>query len=206
MLIPAKSLPEAKTRLAGASADLEAHRRLVLAIRADTVAAARGAEGVARVLIVTDRPAASGPELTFLQSAPGLNAALTEAAAHAAAQWPQDGVVALLGDLPALRSDELARTLAQAARTPRGFVPDAAGTGTTLLAVHPGQLLAPTFGPGSAARHGADASPLDAGPGLRHDVDTAEDLEDARGYGLGEFTSRVLNAVNSSPAVQLGPA
>jgi 2-phospho-L-lactate/phosphoenolpyruvate guanylyltransferase len=206
VLIPAKSLPEAKTRLTGVSADVSAHHRLVLAIRADTLAAARAADGVARLVVVTDSPTDPGPDLSFVQTAPGLNAALAEAAADAAGRWPQDGIVALLGDLPALRPDELAETLSHAAGTARGFVPDAAGTGTTLLAVHPGVPLAPAFGLGSAARHGADASRLEAGPGLRHDVDTAEDLEDARVYGLGEFTSRVLDAANSSPTVHLGPA
>ncbi|MEO8889395.1 MAG: 2-phospho-L-lactate guanylyltransferase [Jatrophihabitantaceae bacterium] len=206
VLIPTKSLPEAKTRLTGASADSAAHHRLVRAIRADTLAAARAADGVARLVIVTDRSDDHGAELTFVQTAPGLNAALAEAAADAANRWPRDGLVALLGDLPALRPDELAHALADAARTPRSFVPDAAGTGTTLLAVHPGVLLAPAFGPGSAARHAAGAVRLDAGPGLRHDVDTADDLETARVFGLGAFTRRVLEAADSSPTVHLGPA
>lgn len=209
VLIPAKSLPEAKSRLAGATADPAGHQRLVQAIRADTRAAARAVPAVARLIVVTDRPLDSSnsdaTDLNFVQSAPGLNAALIEAAADAAQRWPEDGVVALLGDLPALRADELSDALRQAADVRRGFVPDAAGTGTTLLSALPGVGLAPAFGAGSAARHGLDAARLDAGPGLRHDVDTADDLFDAQLYGLGQFTRGALDAVESSPTVHLGP-
>jgi 2-phospho-L-lactate guanylyltransferase len=189
VLIPAKALPEAKSRLLPASADDAAHRRLVRAIRADTLAAAGAADGVARVVVVTDRPGEPG---AFVQTGTGLNAALREAARHAAASWPADGVVALVGDLPALRPVELAAALSAAAEQPRSFVADAPGTGTTLLAARPGIPLDPAFGPGSAARHRARAAGLDAGPGLRHDVDTAADLDAAATLGLGPATAAVL--------------
>ena len=55
----------------------------------------------------------------LVQNRPGLNAALAEAAAHADSTWPHDGVAALVGDLPALRSEELADALRTAARHPR---------------------------------------------------------------------------------------
>ena len=198
MLIPAKALPEAKSRLLPASVDDGAHRRLVRAIRADTLAAARAAGGVARVIVVTDRPGEPG---AFVQSAPGLNPALREAAAHASGTWPADGVVALVGDLPALRPDELAAALAAAAGQPRSYVPDAPGTGTTLLAARPGITLEPAFGAGSAARHRVVAAGLDAGPGLRHDVDTAADLIAAAELGLGPATTAVLAASSTSADV-----
>lgn len=181
-----KSLPEAKSRLLPASSDAAAHRRLVEAIRADTVAAAGAADGVARVLLVTDRP---GPAGALVQTRPGLNAALAEAAEHAANRWPEDGVAALVGDLPALQSAELADALALAAAHPRSFVSDAPGTGTTLLAARPGTPLQPAFGVESATRHASAATPLDAAPGLRHDVDTADDLVAAADLGLGPATA-----------------
>jgi 2-phospho-L-lactate guanylyltransferase len=189
VVIPAKALPEAKSRLLGATSDQAAHRRLVQSIRADTLSAARAAENVARVLIVTDRP---GEPDALVQTRPGLNAALREAAEHAADSWPADGVVALVGDLPALRPDELGAVLAAAAAHPRSFVPDAPGTGTTLLAVTPGTDLQPEFGAGSAARHAASAAVLDAGASVRHDVDTADDLRSAAVLGLGPATAAVL--------------
>lgn len=190
MLLPARAGGAAKTRLLPASADPAAHAKLVAALRSDTRAAAEATPGVARVLTVTDRPGEPG---AFVQRAPGLNAALAEAAEFAAREWPADAVVALLGDLPALRAAELAEVLTAAAAAPRSFVPDAAGTGTTLLAALPGVPLRPSFGPGSAARHAVDAVPLAAGPGLRTDVDTAADLRAAAGLGLGTATAAALN-------------
>jgi 2-phospho-L-lactate guanylyltransferase len=189
VVIPARALPDAKSRLRPASTDAESHRRLVEAIRADTAAAATAADGVARVLVVTDRP---GDSQALLQRRPGLNAALEEAAEHAARTWPDDGVAALLGDLPALRPAELTDALTAAAAHPRSFVPDAGGTGSTLLAARPGVPLRPAFGPGSAARHAAAAATLTAGPGLQRDVDTVDDLRAAADLGLGPATASAL--------------
>jgi 2-phospho-L-lactate guanylyltransferase len=190
VLVPTKSLPEAKSRLLGSS-DPESHARLVAAIRADTTAAARSARGVGRLVLVIDRAdsgtGGSGDEV-LVQSAPGLNAALREGAAFAAERWPDDGVAALVGDLPALRPDELADALEHAARTPRGYVADAPGTGTTLLTTRDAATLEPAFGDGSAARHGATAALLPAGAGLRHDVDTPADLSRALELGVGPAT------------------
>jgi 2-phospho-L-lactate guanylyltransferase len=189
VLLPARSGPGAKTRLLPASATADAHARLVAALRADTRAAALATPAVARVLPVVDKPGEPG---AFVQTAPGLNAALAEAAEHAAHEWPDDGIVALLGDLPALRPAELAAALDAAAGYPRSYVPDVGGAGTTLLAVVPGVRLEPEFGPGSAARHAARAVALAAGPGLRTDVDTATDLAAAALLGLGPATAAVL--------------
>jgi 2-phospho-L-lactate guanylyltransferase len=190
VVIPTKALPEAKSRLLPASADASAHRRLVEAIRADTVAAAAAAPVVARVVLVADRPAGPG---VLVQTEPGLNPALREAAELAATSWPEDGVAALVGDLPALRPEELDTALGAAAGHPRAFVRDCAGTGTTLLTVGPGTSLRPAFGAGSARRHAADAVEVAAGPGLRHDVDTADDLAAAATVGLGPATRAVLD-------------
>ena len=197
VVIPAKGLFGAKSRLLRASNDPAAHRELVQAIRDDTMAAARAAGGVARVLVVTDRP---GDADALVQRRPGLNNALAEAAEHAARTWPADGIAALVGDLPALAPDALTAALAQAAGHPRSYVADAAGTGTTLLAALPGTDLRPAFGPGSAARHAAEAVPLEAADSLRQDVDTAEDLWAAAELGLGPATAAVLAAHRNGPA------
>jgi 2-phospho-L-lactate/phosphoenolpyruvate guanylyltransferase len=190
VLILAKALPGAKSRLAPASADAAAHGRLVQAIRRDTADSAGAAAGVARVVLVVDR-GAPRPD-TIVQSTPGLNAAIVEATGRAAQSWPSDAIAVLVGDLPALRPHELAAALAAAQAHERSFVADRSGTGTTLLAARPGVSLRPAFGPRSAATHARDAVPLDAGPGLRHDVDTAEDLHAAAEFGLGPATSAAL--------------
>jgi 2-phospho-L-lactate/phosphoenolpyruvate guanylyltransferase len=210
VLIPAKSLPAAKSRLVGATADPAvdpaAHARLVQAIRADTIAAAQAVDAVGRVVIVTDRPAAAGSQPIVVQSRPGLNAALREGAAYAVRNWPVDGIAALVGDLPALRPHELAAALTQAAEHPRGFVADASGTGTTLLTARAGQPLDPAFGPGSAARHARAAAALAAGPGLRGDVDTAADLRAVVELGVGPATRTELSRPSQPPRVNFDSA
>jgi 2-phospho-L-lactate guanylyltransferase len=188
ILLPLKALPLAKSRLQPASTDADQHAQLVQAMRADTLTAIHAARRVARVLVIVDRPDDLHP-LALLQIGRGLNAALTEGAAYAAEHWPQDGVAALVGDLPALRADELDAALGRASDTGRAFVPDADGTGTTLLAAVPDTALAPQFGVGSAARHAASgAVAVPAGPGLRCDVDTPDDLQRAAAVGLGSTT------------------
>ena len=195
VLVPLRSLPSAKSRLASTVA-AELFESLVTAIRADTLAAVRAAEPVARVVVVGDRPADG---VTLVQTRPGLNGALRDGAAHARLHWPDDGVAALVGDLPAVRPDELAAALDAASAHPAAFVPDGPGTGTTLLTARPGNELRPLFGEGSAARHAAVATRLDGGPGLRHDVDTADDLAAAARVGLGRHTRAVLDRAGALP-------
>ena len=101
----------------------------------------------------------------------------------------------MAGDLPALRPAELALVLRAAATSGEAFVPDAAGTGTTLYAAGPGVAFRPAFGPGSRDRHlAAGAVELDLPDlrGLRQDVDTRADLELAADLGLGPRTLAAL--------------
>lgn len=193
IVVPLKALPDAKSRLAAASADPAAHADLVAAIRADTLAAA-AANG--RVLLVVDRPPATAPDWPVLvQTGPGLNQALREAADYVRSTWPADAIAALVGDLPALRAPALAAALELAAGHPRAYVADASGLGTTLLTALPGHPLEPAFGPGSATRHGRAALALPADPGLRLDVDTAADLDVARHLGLGPVTAALFGDI-----------
>ena len=196
LVVPVKVLSRAKTRLAAlAGPDRPA---LALAMAADTVVAALRCPEVARVLVVTgDRQAAAelrslGAVIVAEQPGRGLNPALRQGAARAGARWPRSGVAALAADLPALRPAELGGALQAAARWPQAFVPDAAGSGTTLYAVRPGTAFRPRFGPGSAARHqAAGAVPLTQ-PGLaslRRDVDAPPDLDAAGRLGLGSRTA-----------------
>ncbi|QSB17432.1 2-phospho-L-lactate guanylyltransferase [Natronosporangium hydrolyticum] len=201
-VIPVKRLAQAKSRLRGATGPVP-HEHLVLALAQDTVRAARACPLVAEVLVVTDDPVAAGA-LTELGArvVPDLpDAGLNPAISYAASQVSRDRpVAALTADLPALRPTELAAALRATGELAggRGFVPDAAGTGTTLLAwspdrragLEPAAGLDPRFGPGSAARHTASgAHRLTGGwPSLRRDVDTAHDLAEAARLGLGPAT------------------
>jgi 2-phospho-L-lactate guanylyltransferase len=200
VVVPAKRLPLAKTRLRPLPGVLggpprAAHDRLVLALLADTVAAALASPAVAGVLVVTDDPSAAA-EVTRLgaravpdQPDRGLNPAL----AHGARVTGGTAVAALSSDLPALRAAELTAALAAAECAPRCFVADAQGTGTTLLTAR-GTELAPAFGAGSAQRHAAGDAVLLSGdwPGLARDVDTPADLRAALALGVGPHTTALL--------------
>ncbi|MBB3678459.1 2-phospho-L-lactate guanylyltransferase [Modestobacter versicolor] len=210
VVVPAKRLVAAKTRLTPLTAALggappAGHGDLVLALLGDTVAAALRSPAVGLVLVVTDEPRAAavvtalGAETVGDEPDSGLNAALAHGAEQARLR-AAGPVAALSSDLPALRPEELTEALTAAAALPRAFVADAAGTGTTLLAVRDGELE-PRFGAGSAAAHAAGgAVPLDGGwPGLRQDVDTPADLHAACWIGVGDRTSGFLEATSWTP-------
>ncbi|WP_205730124.1 2-phospho-L-lactate guanylyltransferase [Blastococcus sp. TF02-8] len=208
VVVPAKRLAVAKTRLQPLTALPGGdHTALVLALLADTVAAALACPAVGSVVVVTDEPAAAdlvrglGARTVPDEPDRGLNPALEHGARGAG-----EAVAALSSDLPALRPAELEAALAAASTAPRCFVADAQGTGTTLLTAV-GTPLRPRFGNGSAAAHRADgAVPLHGDwPGLLRDVDTAEDLRAALALGPGPRTTELLR-VWSTLAVHLGAA
>jgi 2-phospho-L-lactate guanylyltransferase len=200
LVVPVKVLAQAKSRLTGL-AD-ERRSRLALAMAADTVEAAIRADAVAAVLVVTDdREVADtagdlGAIVLADEPAAGLNEALRHGASYARDRWPDRGVAGLAADLPALRPEELTKALTAAASLRVAFVPDAAGTGTTLYAATPGTQFRPRFGRLSGQRHLADgAAEIAAGrqlAGLRRDVDTIDDLRLAAAIGVGPRTQAVL--------------
>jgi len=202
VLVPVKRLDGAKSRLSTRTAG--ARRDLSLAFAVDTVAAALAADGVAAVHVVTGDPRVSeavralGAEVVDDSAADGLNDGL-RLAARAVRDGGAGPLAALAGDLPALRPDQLARALALAADQHRSFVPDAAGTGTTLLCAAADADLDPRFGERSCAAHAASGAvrlvPSDAA-GLRRDVDTEVDLWDAVRLGTGPATRALVPSYN----------
>jgi 2-phospho-L-lactate/phosphoenolpyruvate guanylyltransferase len=197
IVVPAKRLAVAKTRLRPMTAALGssaagAHEELVLALLADTVAAALACPAVGSVLVVTDEPAAAdvvralGARTAADTPDRGLNAALEHGAVLAGGQ----AVAALSSDLPALGPEELSAALEEAAAAARCFVPDAHGTGTTLLTAV-GTALTPRFGPDSARAHRDSGARALTGrwPGLLQDVDTESDLQAALALGAGPRTT-----------------
>jgi len=203
LVITVKPLQRAKSRLLGAAdqgiRDRAAHAALALALVRDTAAAASATPNVRRVLVVTSDPtvadalAADGVATTPDRPDLGLNAAFAYGADLLRGTDPLARVAALQSDLPALRPEELAAALAEAAGR-RAFCPDRQGTGTTLLVAAPGDPLDPRFGPDSAAAHaasGAVAIGIEL-PTLRCDVDTAADLTVAGALGLGGRTAALV--------------
>jgi 2-phospho-L-lactate/phosphoenolpyruvate guanylyltransferase len=196
LVVPVKLLARAKTRLAALAGP--ARPALALAVAADTVRAALECSLVRRVIVVTDDELAAkelgrlGAVVFADRPGAGQNPALEYGAEQAASRDPRSGIAALSADLPALRPAELGRALRRAASWPQAIVPDAAGLGTTLYTARPGVAFRPRFGPGSRCLHvdaGARELSRDDLPGLRRDVDTAADLDEAAALGLGPATT-----------------
>jgi len=198
-LLPLAALASAKSRLRDASPDEASHRRLVTAIRDDTAAALRASRVISRVVAVSPDPdclewAARHGFWALAEVEPGLNRALDLAAGYATRTWHADGLVALVGDLPAATGPALDMLLARVDGGERAFVADHHGTGTTLLAAGAGAALNPRFGHDSARRHlESGAVPLEADPGLRWDIDTPADLAAVlAAVPVGEHTRAAL--------------
>lgn len=202
VVIPVKPAAVGKSRLfAGSTADAAglraaARTELARAIALDTIAAAAA---VCPVVVVTDDDATAaaarehGAEVVGEGDTPGLNAAVAVGVAAAEASFPTAHRAALLGDLPALRAEQLAAALRRAATHARAVVADAEGSGSTLVTARAGLRWQSGFGADSLRRHRAlGCTVLDAGLSLRRDVDTADQLTAASRLGLGPLTSAAL--------------
>lgn len=200
LIVPVKSLALAKSRLADAAGPFR--EAFALAVATDTVTAALRCTAVGAVIVVTDDPraardlAAAGATIVPDEPDCGLNPALRYGASRAAPLGY--GLAAISADLPALRPAELKIALDAASRCGHAFVPDLAGTGTTLYTAGPGAEFAPAFGNGSRDRHAAQGVHeliLDGTTTVRQDVDTLADLKAALALGLGPHTAAVAKNI-----------
>ena len=166
------------------------------AIALDTIEAA--VASAADVIVVTadaEIAAATTAHVVLEPEPAGIAAAIALGLADAPERVSR---AAMLGDLPALDPSELDAALAAAAAFGAAFVPDAEGTGTTLVTARAGSPFLHRFGPASAESHrraGLHELDLPATAGLRRDVDLEEHL---RGLGarLGPRTSALLAALD----------
>lgn len=189
VVVPVKAPATAKTRL-GLPDD--ERTRLARAFALDAVDAALWCPEVARTVVVTD-DVVLGAELTqrgavVLERSLPLNPAIRDAVADRPGP-----VAAMPADLPALTSATLAEALRAAGAHPRAVVADRRTAGTVLLTALRAEDLQPEFGAGSAEAHRrSGAVPLtEEWPGLRCDVDTADDLAVARALGVGPATAAI---------------
>ncbi|SDS41027.1 2-phospho-L-lactate guanylyltransferase [Agrococcus carbonis] len=179
----------------------DARAALAVAFARDTIAAARAAACVDRVVVVTaDRDVVRGIAGVDLVPDPeaGLRGAI---AAGTDALAPDAPAAVMLGDLPALTPEALEGALALAEQHPRSYVADALATGTTLLAARRADALRPHFGPGSAELHqqaGHVELPVAPDSGLRVDVDELADLHLAIDLGVGPHTQAVLREASAA--------
>lgn len=196
VVVPAKPLARAKSRLVGVPDDQR--RDLARAFLFDTVTAALATPEVSAVLVVTDDfrlASALGERCAVIPDGVSgdLNQTLRLAAAEAQRRWPGTRPVALCADLPALTPQALSQVLhAVGELAPEGpaYVADRSGLGSTLYTA-PADAFRPRFGEASAARHaGSGAMALPAPPQATHDVDDMADLGRAMVLGLGPETAR----------------
>lgn len=203
VIIAVKRLGAAKTRLAPVLS-ASGRENIVLAMLVDTIGAASAVAAVRAITIVTPDDVAAGVarglgahvvvDPTPEHHPDPLNNAILQAAVVVSASTPN--IVVLQGDLPALQSHELAEAIDAARGQRRSFVADRQGTGTAALFAF-GAAPDPLFGPDSARRH-TDSGAIElteAWPGLRCDIDTADDLSVAMRLGVGLATTRAVGTI-----------
>ncbi len=184
VIIPVKRLDSALQRLAGVL-DRDERRSLQAAMLNDVLAATAAFSD--RVVVVTaDKLVAALARDHGARVAPdsdppaGIDAAVARGLgaiqAHSAA-------LVLMGDLPCASAGDL-RQVEVAHPGGRGIVCAVSrdGTGTNAMLLRPADVIAPSFGVGSLARHVSAAARVNAestlvtAPGLMLDIDTPEDL------------------------------
>jgi 2-phospho-L-lactate/phosphoenolpyruvate guanylyltransferase len=187
-ILPVKSFARAKQRLS-ASVDDQLRLALAGAMVADVLAALAATDAIGATFVVTREELAAraalagGARVIEDSDESGQSAAASLGIARAVADG-FERVLCVPGDCPALDPGELTALLAgEDLGSPAVVVlPDRHGTGTNGLLLSPPQVISPSFGPDSCARHVALAAqagvacrvqPLTS---LSLDVDTGEDL------------------------------
>jgi 2-phospho-L-lactate guanylyltransferase len=203
-LVPAKLGTGVKTRLGAALTPAQRHD-LAQAMLSDVLDALARVPALAGTAVVTrdDAVAAIAARhgaITLRETeGGGLNAAVAEGMSRCRARGAS-AVVVVMGDLPCLGAEEVARAIDRLPERGVLAVPSFDGSGTNLLALRPPDVLAEThFGPGSLALHRAAAAARGVElvtcvlPGAALDVDTATDLDLlVRGRLYGRATGAVL--------------
>jgi len=189
-VLPVKSFPRAKSRTA---LDDPHRTALAEAMMADVLDALAEVPGLEDVLVVTREPRAveaaarTGATVVHDPTESGHNPAALRGA-RAAAERGAERVLLVPGDCPGLDPAEVAGLLDDAFSGVT-VVPDRHGAGTNALLLAPPDVMEPSFGPGSFARHAALARAAGAAvrvanvPSLAFDVDTREDLAALRTAG-----------------------
>lgn len=189
-ILPVKRFSAAKQRLGESVADA-LRADLARAMVGDVLTALRECPSVDLTIVVTCEPAVAhaarhiGATVVEDTAEAGQSAAVSLGLSHAL-QEGFDRALCVPGDCPALDPVELERLLKHA-REPIVIVPDRHGTGTNGLILVPPDIIAPSFGPDSRARHEQLAAKAGAAwrvaepSSLLLDIDTGEDLCALRG-------------------------
>lgn len=191
-VLPVKRFSFAKQRLGVSIAD-SLRRQLVRAMVSDVLLALATVNEIDLKIVVTCEPvaaaaASSEGALVIEDSEQGQSAAVQLGIQAAIAKGAQR-VLCIPGDCPTLDPAELSSLLRDGAQNGKAevvIVPDRHGTGTNGLLLCPPEAIAPSFGPGSCARHRDLARAAQVQSRLAHpaslllDIDTGEDLQALR--------------------------
>jgi 2-phospho-L-lactate/phosphoenolpyruvate guanylyltransferase len=185
-VVPVKRFDDAKQRL-DRTLSAGSRRALAEAMVTDVLTALRRSRRVDTVVVVTGEHAASA-----LARAHGAQVIEDEDRGHSHAartgvDWAIERgferVLLVPGDCPTLDPGELDELVAGGRAAPDvTVVPDRHGTGTNALLLAPPDVIAPSFGPGSRARHEEAAEAAGATARIAEprtlvlDVDTGDDL------------------------------
>jgi 2-phospho-L-lactate/phosphoenolpyruvate guanylyltransferase len=196
-ILPVKRFARAKQRLGASVAD-PLRADLVRAMVGDVLAALGDCRSIDLTIVVTSEEsvatAARAQRALVVDDSleDGQSAAVGLGLERALAQRAQRALC-IPGDCPALDPDELdALLLADSFPGEVVIVPDRHGTGTNGLLLAPPDAIAPSFGPGSCARHrelaraAGVACRLERPPSLLLDIDTGDDLQALRERMAGE--------------------
>jgi len=199
-VLPIKTFARAKDRLARA-VGVPDRRALAEAMAADVLDALAAVRGLEKVIAVTAEPEAAraaratGAEVVHDGDEAGQSAAALlgiEAALAAGAER----ALLVPGDCPALDSGEVETLLTRSVRAGVVIVPDRHGAGTNALLLSPPNVIEPSFGPDSFARHAARA----------HAAGTIVRVADVRTLGLDVDTPDDLHALRDALAESPGGA
>jgi len=185
--LPVKSPHNAKQRLDG-FLSAEQREKLARILYRQTLAALCQAEGIDRVVVVTNdsdvaEHARSSGALVFEENEQVSHSVSADAACLRAIELGATTVLLVPIDVPLVTPADFSR-LAAAARPGLIVVPSADGTGTNAMVRTPPDVIESRFGPGSCRAHLDQARlknvPADILrlPGLMFDVDTPEDVAD----------------------------
>jgi 2-phospho-L-lactate/phosphoenolpyruvate guanylyltransferase len=189
-VLPVKRFDDAKQRL-DRTLNAGTRRALAEAMVSDVLHGLRRAQRIDRVIVVTGESGAEALARAYdAESIPDDDRGHSHAA-RSGVDWAlerdYDRVLLVPGDCPALDPQEIDELVDTGLGAPDVvIVPDRHGEGTNALLLAPPDAIAPSFGPGSRARHEQAAEAAGARCRIAEprslvlDVDTAEDLATLR--------------------------
>lgn len=215
-VLPVKSFGAAKQRLAPALG-AGSRRALAEAMLSDVLSSLGRVAELDEVVVVTADPVAEAAALgSGARVLPDTEQAGQSPAARLGVGYALsrgvERVLLVPGDTPLLDPAEVAALLRRADRERLAVVvvPDRHGKGTNALLLRPPEAIAPSFGPGSLARHRGAAAAAGVAhvvaelPSLTLDIDTDDDLNAlaavlARGGDRAPSTRTALGGLDRSP-------